>query len=144
MQRASSEPPQGRGRPWVASRVRLDGTELAAWHRGGRGPAVVLEAGLGLPGSFWQDVCDRLPTDGAVLRYDRAGLGDSRPGTRPRTAARQARELADLLDLLELPTPYVLVGHSAGALVVRLLALERPDQVAAIVLVDPSVEDQPT
>jgi pimeloyl-ACP methyl ester carboxylesterase len=145
MQRTSSGPPiASTGCSWVASRVQLDTTELAAWHRAGRGPAVVLEAGLGLPGLFWSDVCDRLPADRAALRYDRAGLGDSSPGAPPRTAARQAQELADLLRRLELPAPYVLVGHSAGALVIRLLAAELPGQVAAMVLVDPAAEDQRT
>src|SRR3954451_6695189 len=141
----SSAPSEHQGddrSPWVGSHVRLAGTELASCHRPGRGPSIVLEAGLGLPGSMWTDVCDRLPGDRAVLRYDRAGLGDSRPGALPRSASRQARELAELLDHLDLPRPYVLVGHSAGALVVRLFAAEHPDDVARLVLVDPAHEHE--
>src|SRR3954452_9320776 len=143
MPSSASGPHQGDGRsPWVGSRVQLAGTELAACHRPGRGPSIVLEAGLGLPGSIWTDVCDLLPRDRAVLRYDRAGLGDSCPGALPRSASRQARELAELLDRLGLPRPYVLVGHSAGALVVRLFAAEHPDDVARLVLVDPAHEHE--
>jgi pimeloyl-ACP methyl ester carboxylesterase len=79
-----------------------------------------------------------------VVRYDRAGLGDSRPGAGPRTAFCQARELAELLDRLAPPRPYLLVGHSAGAFVVRVFAAEHVREVAAIVLVDPATEDQRT
>nr|WP_275941583.1 alpha/beta fold hydrolase [Planosporangium mesophilum] len=101
-----------------------------------------MEAGLGLPGSAWRRLCEHLPGDRAVLRYDRAGLGRSDPGALPRTGARQARELRELLRALDLPAPYVLVGHSAGAFVVRLFAHAHPDEVAALVLVDPSHEDE--
>src|SRR4051794_9371814 len=143
MPSSASGPHQGDGRsPWVGSRVQVAGTELAACHRPGRGPSIVLEAGLGLPGSMWTDVCDRLPRDRAVLRYDRAGLGDSRPGALPRSASRQAGELAQLLDHLDLPRPYVLVGPSAGALLVRLFAAQHPDDVARLVLIDPAHEHE--
>ncbi|GAA1810090.1 alpha/beta fold hydrolase [Planosporangium flavigriseum] len=127
---------------WRADRVRVAGTTIAVEHRPGRGPVIVLEAGLGLPGSVWRRVCARLPPDRAVLRYDRAGLGRSDPGALPRTGVRQARELRELLGQLRMPPPYVLVGHSVGAFIVRLFALEHPGEVAAVVLVDPSHEDE--
>jgi pimeloyl-ACP methyl ester carboxylesterase len=38
--------------------------------------------------------------------------------------------------------PYVLVGHSLGGMLIRLYAHEHPDQVAGMVLVDSSHEDQ--
>lgn len=37
--------------------------------------------------------------------------------------------------------PYVLVGHSYGAIAARLFAIEHPELVAGMVLVDPSHED---
>jgi pimeloyl-ACP methyl ester carboxylesterase len=125
-----------------ARRVRLAGTTVAARLRPGRGPVVVFESGLGLPGSLWRPVVALLPADRAVLCYDRAGLGASDPGTPPRSGVRQAGELRELLHALGLAPPYVLVGHSAGAFVVRLFALDHPDEVAGVVLVDPSHEDE--
>lgn len=73
--------------------------------------------------------------------YDRAGLGWSDPGPRPRTAGRIADELHELLQAVGVPRPYLLVGHSLGGLVVRLHAARHPDQVAGAVLVDPTPED---
>ena len=40
-----------------------------------------------------------------------------------------------------MPGPYVLVGHSAGGLVVRLYASEYPDEVVGMVLLDSTHED---
>jgi pimeloyl-ACP methyl ester carboxylesterase len=122
--------------------VRIADATLAAWHRPGRGPVVVFEAGLGLPGALWRPVGDRLPADRALLYYDRAGLGRSGPGTAPRSGTRLLGELRELLGALRLAPPYVLVGHSAGGFVVRLFALAYPAEVAGIVLVDPSHEDE--
>jgi pimeloyl-ACP methyl ester carboxylesterase len=53
--------------------------------------------------------------------------------------------VADLHALLRaagVPGPYVLVGHSLGGLFVRLYASTYPDEVAGLVLVDSSHEDQ--
>jgi pimeloyl-ACP methyl ester carboxylesterase len=131
------------GGPWRERLVPLRDTVLLARQRPGRGPVIVFEAGLGLPGSSWREVCDRVPPDRAQLCYDRAGLGGSAPGTSPRSGQRQVRELRELLGALGLPPPYVLVGHSAGAFIVRLFALRHPGEVAGIVLVDPAHEDEP-
>src|SRR5437773_5521796 len=114
---------------WRAHRVPVTGTTLAVRERPGRGPVVVFEAGLGLPGTSWQPVCDRLPPDLALLYYDRAGLGGSDPGPAPRTATRQLAELSELFAALRLVPPYLLVGHSAGAFVTRLFTLDHPAEI---------------
>jgi pimeloyl-ACP methyl ester carboxylesterase len=133
----------GGGSRWVTEQVALADTVLVAHHRHGAGPVIVLEAGLGLPGSFWRDVCADLPSASAVLYYDRAGLGRSAPGVGPRSGANQAQELRALLSRLALPPPYVLVGHSAGAFIARIFTAAHPDEVAGIVLIDPAHEDEP-
>jgi pimeloyl-ACP methyl ester carboxylesterase len=129
--------------PWRERRVCLSDTIVFARERPGRGPVIVFEAGLGLPGSLWRRVCAYLPPDRALLCYDRAGLGRSDRGVLPRSGTRQLGELRELLRELSLGPPYVLVGHSAGAFVVRLFSLEHPEEVAAVVLVDPAHEDEP-
>lgn len=115
-------------------------------YRPGASPVVVFESGLGLPSSLWRAVWEQLPAEWGLLCYDRAGLGGSAAAGGERSAQVQARELRQLLERLHVAPPYVLVGHSAGAFVVRLFAAEHPGETAGVVLVDPSQEldRQPT
>jgi pimeloyl-ACP methyl ester carboxylesterase len=101
-------------------------------------PAVVFDAALGASSLSWSLV---LPGVAAVTRacaYDRAGFGWSERGPLPRTAGRIADELYALLQRAAVPLPCVLVGHSFGALVMRLLAARHPDAAAALILLEPA------
>ncbi len=77
-----------------------------------------------------------------MCSYDRAGMGASDPGPDPRDGAAIARDLDDALRAAKIAGPFIVVGHSAGGLYVRLFADRRPADVAGMVLVDPSVEYQ--
>jgi len=74
-----------------------------------------------------------------VCAYDRAGNGFSDPRPVPRTAAALAADLEALLQGARIQPP---VGASIAALHVRLFADSHLDQVAGMVLVDPSFEHQ--
>jgi pimeloyl-ACP methyl ester carboxylesterase len=60
----------------------------------------------------------------------------------PRTSERIAFELHSLLAQAGIPSPYVLVGASAGGFHVRVYADRFPAEVAGVVLVDSSHPDQ--
>nr|WP_169806367.1 alpha/beta hydrolase [Herbidospora sakaeratensis] len=75
-----------------------------------------------------------------TLAYDRAGFGRSEPDTAPRCLERIVDDLEDLLGAVG-GGPFVLVGHSLGGPICRLLAYRRPDLVAGLVLVDQAAED---
>ena len=62
--------------------------------------------------------------------YDRAGFGWSDAGPMPRTAARIAAELHELLTVARIAPPYVLVGHSFGGLSIRAYASRHPAKIA--------------
>ncbi len=109
---------------------------------GSGSPTVVMDAGLNLTRSMWDGVRPELARVARVCAYDRAGLGRSEPGPRPRTTQQIVDELHALLANARIPGPYVLVGHSFGGLNVRLYANRHPEQVAGLVLVDASHEDQ--
>src|SRR3954451_15791966 len=99
-------------------------------------PTVVLDAGLGGSSLDWSLVQSELGRSTRVCAYDRAGMGWSDPGPQPRTPGQIARELHTLLTNAGIAGPYVLVGHSLAGKNVRLFALQHPDQVAGMVLVD--------
>ena len=50
-------------------------------------------------------------------------------------------ELRELLRAAGVPAPYVLAGHSLGGLYARHYAQRFPDEVAALLLLDPAHED---
>ncbi len=97
---------------------------------------VVLDAGLGGSSLDWNLVQPELGRSTHVCAYDRAGMGWSDPGPKPRTPRQIANELHTLLTNAGIAGPYVLVGHSLGGKNVRLFALQHPEEVVGMVLVD--------
>jgi pimeloyl-ACP methyl ester carboxylesterase len=105
-------------------------------------PLVVLEHGAFGCAADWAVVQERLADKGLrSVAYDRAGLGHSDPGPRPRDGRAIVSDLASLLRELDEPGPNVLVGHSMGGLMVRLYALTHPAQTVGVVLVDAVTPD---
>lgn len=110
--------------------------------RSGEGPTVVFENGPGGMGLDWSLVIPTVSEFGTTIAYDRAGLGWSESTDGPRDIVHLVEDLKAMLDGIGASPPYVLVGHSYGALIVRAFAYEYPDEVAGIVLVDGAHEDQ--
>ena len=71
-----------------------------------------------------------------VCAYDRAGLGYSDPGARPRDSAAIVTDLERLMQAKGLTAPVILLGHSMGGQHVRLFAVRHPQRVSGLVLVD--------
>jgi pimeloyl-ACP methyl ester carboxylesterase len=103
----------------------------------GGGPTVVFESGIGATNLNWRHVQSTVSDFTATASYDRAGLGFSSPCRSARTPANIASELHEMLRQAHIEPPFILVGHSFGGLVVRRYALNYPDEVAGVVLVDP-------
>ena len=99
-------------------------------------PTVVMDAALGGSSLSWLFVERRVREFAPTLAYDRAGLGWSDPGPMPRGLPHLVAELRQLLQQASRP-PYLLVGHSFGALVVRQYTAQFPAEVVGLVLVDP-------
>ena len=116
--------------------VDVGGYRLHIQCVGSGSPTVVLDAGLSGSSLDWSLVQSELGSITRVCAYDRAGMGWSDPSPQPRTPRQIADELHTLLTNAGIAGPYVLVGHSLAGKNVRLFALQHPDQVAGMVLVD--------
>jgi pimeloyl-ACP methyl ester carboxylesterase len=101
------------------------------------GPTVVFESGIAATSQNWLSVQTSVAAYTRAVSYDRGGLGWSSPHTSERTPGNIASELRETLQQAGIPGPYVLVGHSFGGLVVRSFAMQYPDEVLGVVLVDP-------
>jgi pimeloyl-ACP methyl ester carboxylesterase len=108
---------------------------------GSGNPTVVLDAGPGYTSQTWAEVVPGAAYYSRVCAYDRAGLGQSSLGTKPRTSERMATELHALLIKANIPGPYILVSHSTSNWISRIFASQYPDEVAGMVFVSPYHED---
>lgn len=105
-------------------------------------PPVVLESGAGDFSFDWGLVQPEVARFTRVCTYDRAGYAWSDPGPTPRTMRQVVYELHTALHEEGVRKPYVLVGHSIGGLLVRVYAGQYREEVAGMVLVESSHEDQ--
>lgn len=102
---------------------------------------VVLESGSGGFSFDWSLIQPGVARFARVCSYDRAGSAWSDLGPRPRTMRQIAYELHTALNKAGIREPYVMVGHSIGGLLVRTYAAQYPKEVAGMVLVDSTHED---
>lgn len=104
----------------------------------GTGPTVVLQSGLGDGQQVWAELLPRLSARHPVFSLDRPGYGGSPRSAGPRDPCTQARELRASLQAAGLAPPYLLVGHSIGGLYQHAFARLFPDEVAALLLIEPT------
>jgi pimeloyl-ACP methyl ester carboxylesterase len=108
----------------------------------GRGaPTVLLESGIGGSAYDWWAVQPAVARTTRVCAYDRAGLGRSPAGPMPRDVQTEVADLDALRRAAHIAPPYILVGHSMGGFIARLFAGRHRQDLAGLVLVDPSVEN---
>jgi pimeloyl-ACP methyl ester carboxylesterase len=109
-------------------------------------PTVVFEAGgppeSGSPLEAWRRLQREVSRFASTVSYDRAGIGFSETGPRPRDARSIAHELRAALRNAATEPPYILVGASFGGVVVRVFAAAFPADVGGIVLLDPTQEEE--
>jgi pimeloyl-ACP methyl ester carboxylesterase len=101
-------------------------------------PTVVFESGLGSPIDSWFSVPSAIAATTRAVAYERAGIGASEPGPEPRSIKQLVTELHALLAKVDVPPPYVLVGHSYGGPIIHAFAATYPKEVAGLVHVDPT------
>lgn len=117
--------------------VQVSGHAVELVETGHGDATVVFESGWGNGWSPWDEVASEVAGHARVFAYSRPGYGRSDPTTEPRDGTHVVESLRTLLAARGYAPPYVLVGHSFGGTYVELFARAHPDEVAALVLVDP-------
>lgn len=110
----------------------------------GRGePTFILLHGFGASVFSWREVVEPLAQHGTVIAYDRPAFGlTERPleweGESPYGPQAQVDIVLGLMDELGVEKA-ILVGNSAGGTVSMQVALQHPERVEALILVDAAV-----
>lgn len=121
-------------------RVDVGALTLRVRHAG-HGPPVLLIHGHPRTGSTWHEVAPRLVEAGhTVVVPDMRGYGQSGKAPveddhRQQSKRAVARDLSLLMDRLGHPS-YAVAGHDRGAYVALRLALDHPDRVDRLVVMD--------
>lgn len=127
----SRMPDRGRTTREVAvgsTRLMVDST--------GDGETVLLLHGFPHTRAIWRACTPDLVGAGyRVIAPDLRGVGDSRPEVSGYDAVDLASDLADLLDVLDVPTAHV-VGFDFGAAPAFALAASRPEHVATLTIAE--------
>jgi pimeloyl-ACP methyl ester carboxylesterase len=118
-------------------RADVDGTRLE-YRVGGSGePVVLIHNGVGV--DWYRDLAREPSLAGyRVLVYHRAGYAGSGPATGAMDLGREAAQLRALLRHLGIARAHV-VGHSSSGLIALRLALDAPEAVHSLVLLEPAL-----
>lgn len=106
---------------------------------GGNGNIIILLHGFLCSSKYWNHVQPYLTDQGhRVIAIDLLGFGDA---PKPRYSTYNYQEhiahLDAIFEQLKLNKPFVLVGHSMGALLATRYAVLNPDKVSSLVLLHP-------
>lgn len=119
--------------PPIGKLVDVGGYRVHLYCTGSGSPAVVI---VGAALSFdWGLVQPEVAKFNQVCPYDHSGISWSDSGPKDSCSLR-VTEVHTALKNAGINGPYVLVGHSLGALVARVYAGQYPDEVAGLVFVD--------
>ena len=125
--------------------IEVNGIDIHYKESGEGEPVFILLHGFGASTFSWREVMQPLSDYGRVIAYDRVGFGlTERPlagswdGENPYSPQAAVSLLIGLMDELDIERA-ILVGNSAGGSVALDAALQFPERVQALVLVDAAV-----
>ena len=112
-----------------------DGAELYFELRG-EGPQLTILNNFFIISPLWRNFTKELVKRNSILSYDLRNQGASSPAARDLTVDDHVRDLAELLDRLEIEKTYLL-GTSISTLMCRDFALAYPERVKGLILAGP-------
>lgn len=128
---------------WTTGRVAANGAMIHYTRTGaGEKPPMLLLHGVTDDGLCWSRVAADLQDRFDVVMADARGHGKSDRLTGVFSVPLLAEDAAEVIRGLGLARP-VVFGHSMGAITAAALAADYPDLVAAVILEDPPLRDNP-
>lgn len=123
--------------------IKVNGVDVHYKVYGQGEPAFILLHGFGASLFSWREVTAPLSHYGTVIAYDRPAFGlTERPltweGENPYSHEAQVKLVIGLMDALGIERA-ILIGNSAGGTIAMLTALEYPQRIQSLILVDPAV-----
>ncbi len=122
-------------------RVRIDGAELEVESHGD-GEPVLLVHGSNISSAFVPMLGEQALAGYRLIRYNRRGHGRSSPAPAGFSVEDQAADAASLLRSLG-AVPAHVVGHSYGGPIATQLALDAPELVHSLALLEPPLPGLP-
>lgn len=129
--------------------IALEGKQIYIRKSGSGKATVIFSSGTGISADIWftSKIASEIAKNATTLTYDRLYTFNSCNNSNdfmPVTADNVAQDLHKLITLLELPPPYILVGHSMGGLYLLNYARLYPQGIAGLVLLDATSSEGPT
>lgn len=124
-----------------AVRVEVEGGSLTVHRRSGQGPTLLFLHYWGGSARTWDPVLAHLDPHMPVASYDHRGWGRSNALPGPFDLAQLTTDAIAVMNALD--TSVVLVGHSMGGKVAQLVAAEKPQGLASLILVAPAPPEPP-
>jgi len=115
--------------------AHVNGVKVPYDDSGGPGPALVLAHGFLMDRTMFAPQVEALRSSCRVITWDERGHGEAEDAAEPYTYWDRAGDLAGLLDHLGLDRA-VVGGMSQGGFIALRLALDHPERVAGLVLID--------
>ena len=134
---------EGSAEELVVDRIRVDGAEIAYEVRGEGEPVLLIPLSViidGLAHPLFRRAA--LAEANRLIHYHRRGWSGSTLGDGPSRVARQAADAIALLEHLEIERAHV-AGHSYGGVIALQLALDAPELVHSLALLEPALRAGP-
>jgi pimeloyl-ACP methyl ester carboxylesterase len=126
----------------IKGKIDIGGYGLLVNCYGKGKPTVVFDSGLRGSYKEWDRVQTEISKFTRTFSYNRAGLWGSGKGKLGSTSLNQVYELHTLLNNAKVKGPYIIVAHSIAGYNARLFAGIYQNEVAGIIFVDCSHENQ--
>ena len=110
------------------------------WEKKIAAPIVLLEAGGSAGMADWDPIYTQLSAFASVIRYSRIGNGNSYKLRKNYSSEQYAQEALLLLKALGIKRPVIYIAHSYGAYIARTFAAQYPENLAALMLIEPASE----